>query len=50
MHHEMVPIAVDLRALGNTLGDSQRESLAAAEAMRTSGCWTIPVQSLSDFA
>jgi GNAT superfamily N-acetyltransferase len=50
MHHEMVPIAADLRALGNTLGDSQRESRAAAEAMRTSGCWTIPVQSLPDFA
>jgi hypothetical protein len=42
MHHETVPIAVDLR----TLGDSQRESLAATEAIRTSGCWTIPVQYL----
>jgi hypothetical protein len=30
----------DLRALV----DGKRESFAAAEAMRTSGCWTVPVQ------
>jgi GNAT superfamily N-acetyltransferase len=41
MRHETVPIAVDLHALG----DSQRESFAAAEAMRASGCWSVPVQS-----
>jgi GNAT superfamily N-acetyltransferase len=39
MKHEVVPIAVDLRALG----DGQREAVSAAEAMRNSGSWTVPL-------
>jgi hypothetical protein len=45
MHHEVVPIAVDLR----TMTDGRRESLGAAEAMRISGCWTMPVHNTPRF-
>jgi GNAT superfamily N-acetyltransferase len=44
MHTDAVPIIADLRALKG----EQREAFEAAEALRSTGCWTVPVKHSSN--